>query len=192
MESPSSDAHKTMHLSINKGQNGTWNLIWEPYEGFKSSTYNIYRGTSPTNLNFLYATSGSSTQYSDLDASNGNVYYQLEVISPNLVSPTSPIRISPNPVKDVLNIEMEGGSAFEIMSLTGQVVFKGDLKESTIVNAGSYKPGMYVVKVRVGNEFEFRARSPAACGGVSALTLFLAGIGDSSLLAARNFNSGRS
>jgi len=37
--------------------------------------------------------------------------------------------------------------------------------------------------------FEFRARSPAACGGVSALTFLLAGIGDSSLLAARSFNN---
>jgi len=36
--------------------------------------------------------------------------------------------------------------------------------------------------------FELRARSPAAYSGVSPLTIFLAGIGDSSLLAARSFN----
>jgi len=88
VESPQSNSHKTMHLSINKGQNNTWNLIWEPYEGFAVSTYNIYRGTSPTSLNFIDATSGSSTQYSDLSASAGDVYYQLEVISPTLVSPS--------------------------------------------------------------------------------------------------------
>ncbi|MDD4991291.1 MAG: T9SS type A sorting domain-containing protein [Paludibacter sp.] len=88
LESPQSNAHKTMHLSINKGQNNAWNLIWEPYEGFAVSTYNIYRGTSPNSLNFLDATSGSSTQYSDITASAGDVYYQLEVISPSLVSPT--------------------------------------------------------------------------------------------------------
>jgi hypothetical protein len=87
-ESPLSNAHKTMHLSINKGQNNAWNLIWEPYEGFAVATYNIYRGTNPNNLNFLDATSGSSTQYSDLSAPIGDVYYQLEVISPTLVSPT--------------------------------------------------------------------------------------------------------
>ena len=88
LESPQSNAHKTMHLSINKGQNNTWNLIWEPYEGFTVSTYNIYSGTSLNSLNFLDATSGSSTQYSDISASAGDVYYQLEVISPTLVSPT--------------------------------------------------------------------------------------------------------
>jgi hypothetical protein len=188
VESPMSDAHKTMHLSINKGQNGMWNLIWEPYEGFKPATYNIYRGTSATNLNFLDATSGSSTQYSDLEAPATDVYYQLEVISPNLVSPTrvstmlrsvmatynssrsnvvagmanglaeptTTVRLYPNPVKDVLNIEMEGGTTFEISNLTGQVVFKSDLRESTVVNASSFQSGLYVVKIKVGSGFEFR------------------------------------
>lgn len=191
IESLQSDPHKTMHLSINRGHNNNWNLIWEPYEGFKPSTYNIYRGTSPISLNFLDATSGSSTQYSDLDAPTGNVYYQVEVISPNLVNPTKvagmlraassimatynssrsnlvvgivnslsettrSIRIYPNPVKDVLNIEMEGGSSFDILNLTGQVVFRGDIKESTVVNTCTYKPGMYLVKISVGSGFEYR------------------------------------
>ena len=88
LESAMSSSHKTMHLSINKGQNNTWNLIWEPYEGFMVSTYNIYRGTSVNNLNFLDATSGSSTQYSDISAPTGDLFYQLEVISPTLVNPT--------------------------------------------------------------------------------------------------------
>jgi len=87
-ESLLSDAHKTMHLSINKGQNNTWNLIWEPYNGFNATTYNIYRGTNTSNLNFLDAVSGSSTQYSDILAPSGDVYYQLEVISPTLINPT--------------------------------------------------------------------------------------------------------
>jgi hypothetical protein len=88
LESALSDPHKTMHLSINKGMNGTWNLIWEPYEGFNVSTYNIYRGTTANTLNFLDATSGSSSQYSDTSAPTGDVYYQLEVISPTLINPS--------------------------------------------------------------------------------------------------------
>ena len=88
MESPLSDAHKTMHLTINKGQNSTWNLIWEPYEGFSASTYNIYKGTSINSLNFLDATSGSSTQFSDLTTTDGEVFYQLEVVSPVFISPS--------------------------------------------------------------------------------------------------------
>jgi Secretion system C-terminal sorting domain len=88
LESAQSNAHKTMHLTINKGQNNTWNLIWEPYEGFTVSTYNIYRGTNLNNLNFIDATSASSSQYSDISAPTGDVYYQMEVISPTLVNPT--------------------------------------------------------------------------------------------------------
>jgi len=93
MESPLSVAHKTMHLSINKGQNSTYNLIWEPYEGFNVSTYNIYKGTSLNSLNFLDATSGSSTQFTDITATEGEVFYQLEVISPVYINPSKSVAL---------------------------------------------------------------------------------------------------
>ena len=88
VESDQSATHKTMHLSINKGTGSSWNLIWEAYEGFAVSTYNIYRGTSAADLALIGSTSGSSTQYNDVNAPVGNVYYQLEVISPNYVNPS--------------------------------------------------------------------------------------------------------
>lgn len=88
IESDQSSAHKTMHLTINKGTGYNWNLIWEAYEGFTVSTYNIYRGTSASDLVLIGSTSGSSTQYNDVNSPVGNVYYQLEVISPNYVSPS--------------------------------------------------------------------------------------------------------
>lgn len=200
LESPQSSAHKTMHLSINKGQNNAWNLIWEPYEGFPVYTYNIYRGTSPNNLNFLDATSGSSTQYSDLTALPGDVYYQLEVITSNLIAPTKVpaslqkskdsensiessllsysssrsniasnyvsgtnelagknnlIKIYPNPVKDELKIDFEGGSTFEIINLMGQVIYSGDLNKNTLVQTSSFSSGVYLIRIRSGNFFEY-------------------------------------
>jgi hypothetical protein len=201
MESPLSDAHKTMHLSINKGQNTTWNLIWEPYEGFAVSTYNIYRGTNANNINFIDATSGSSTQYSDLSAPSGDVYYQLEVISSNLINPTKvpssiqkakgsenstdaslvsynssrsniatnsmtglnelngknkQINIYPNPVKEQLRIDFEGGSTFEILNLMGQVVYNGDLIKNTIVQTTNLSSGVYLIKFKTGKTFEYK------------------------------------
>jgi len=198
LESPLSNPHKTMHLSINKGQDNTWNLIWEPYEGFTVSTYNIYRGTNSNNLNFIDATSGSSSQYSDISASGGDVYYQLEVISPTLISPTKvstsmqkskesgtttmvsynssrsniatnfvsgvneltgdnkQINIYPNPVKDQLRINFEGGSTFEILNLMGQVVYNGDLIKNTIVQISSLSSGVYMIKFKTGETFEYR------------------------------------
>lgn len=201
MESPLSDAHKTMHLSINKGQNNTWNLIWEAYQGFNVSTYNIYRGTNANNINFIDATSGSSTQYSDLSAPSGDVYYQLEVISSNLINPTKgpssiqktkgsenstdaslvsynssrsniatnsmtgvnelngenkQINIYPNPVKDQLRIDFEGGSTFEILNLMGQVVYSGDLIKNTIVQTSNLSSGVYLIKFKTGKSFGYK------------------------------------
>jgi hypothetical protein len=88
VESTQSSYHKTMHLSINKGMQAAWNLNWESYEGFVVSTYNIYRGTTANNLTLIGSTSGGSTQYNDVTAPAGNVYYQLEVVSPNVVNPS--------------------------------------------------------------------------------------------------------
>ncbi len=75
--------HKTIHLSINQGQNDDWNLIWEPYLGFDVSTYRIFRGTTEGQLALIGTTSGTSTQYTDFSAPLGNVLYQIEVINPN-------------------------------------------------------------------------------------------------------------
>ncbi|NJK98256.1 MAG: T9SS type A sorting domain-containing protein [Bacteroidales bacterium] len=82
LESEKSTAHKTIHLTINQGLNNSWNLIWEPYEGFEVSTYYIYRGTDMNNLQLIGSTSGSSSQYSDYSAPTGNVFYQIEIIGP--------------------------------------------------------------------------------------------------------------
>ena len=81
-ESDKSSFHKTMHLSINQGQNNVWNLIWESYEGFTVSTYYIYRGTNQIDLQLIGTSSASNTQYSDFSAPAGYVYYQIEVVSP--------------------------------------------------------------------------------------------------------------
>ena len=197
LESPLSNPHKTMHLSINKGQNNIWNLIWESYEGFSVSTYNIYRGTNPTNLNFIDATSASSSQYSDISVPNGDVYYQLEVISPTLISPSkvsavskiqqtenfiqttynssrsniatnvvdginelnageNDIKIYPNPIKNEFRIDFAGCSTFEILNLTGQVVYSGDLNKSTIVDISNLSAGNYLIKLKVGNSYLYK------------------------------------
>ena len=200
MESALSDPHKTMHLSINKGQNNSWNLIWEPYQGFYVSTYNIYRGTNVGNMSFLGATSGSSTQYTDLTAPTGDVFYQLEVVSSVVINPTKipysiqhsndmeksgevsstsynssrsniamytvtamdnlngdskQINIYPNPVKDQLIIDFEGGSTFEILNLTGQVVYSGNLNKNRTIDTSAFDSGIYVVKFKSGKTFEY-------------------------------------
>ena len=199
LESSQSNAHKTMHLAINKGIGNAWNLSWETYEGFLVSTYNIYRGTTPVNLALLGSTSGSNTQYNDLNAPMGDVYYQLEVINPNSVNPTkvlssqkikaeenglsnsiisfsssrsniatnvisginelgenNKIVIYPNPVKNELRIDFEGGSTFEILNLMGQVVLNGNLNNNTIVQTSNLTSGVYLIKLKKGKTFEYK------------------------------------
>lgn len=199
-ESAQSNAHKTMHLSINKGQSSTWNLIWEAYEGFAVSTYNIYRGTSANNINFLDAVSGSSTQYSDIAAPTGDVYYQLEVISPTIISPTKApfviqkskdsestitstllsysssrsniasnvidgihelegdnnIKLYPNPVKNELRINFDGVTTYDVVNLIGQIVSTGNLNESKIVDTSNYLSGVYLMRLKSGNTYEYK------------------------------------
>jgi len=79
-ETDLSTCHKTMHLSINKGVGTSWNLIWEPYEGFTVSTYNIYRGTSVNDVIQIGTLSGNNNQFSDFSAPTGDVYYSIEAI----------------------------------------------------------------------------------------------------------------
>ncbi len=199
LESPKSNHHKTMHLAINKGMGNAWNLNWEAYEGFVVSTYNIYRGTNSSNLTLIGSISGSNTQYNDLNAPPGDIYYQLEVISPNTINPTkiinkqrinkqenyiheplisygssksniatnvvssvneyeenNNINIYPNPVSNEFSIDSPGGSIFEIMNLTGQVVCSGDLTNNSVVKASNLSSGVYLVKIKTGKIFKFR------------------------------------
>lgn len=82
-----SNYHKTMHLTINAGLNGAWNLIWDPYFGFTYNTYLIYRGTTAQNLQLLAQLPSSVTSYTDLNPPAGNVFYQIEIVK---VSPCYP------------------------------------------------------------------------------------------------------
>jgi len=82
--------HKTIHLTINRGMDSSWNLIWNHYEGFTFGTYYIYRGTSPSNLEVLNLVASSNNSYSDLNPpTSGTLYYQIEIINPNPCNPSA-------------------------------------------------------------------------------------------------------
>ena len=89
METAPSDFHKTMHLTINAGLGGVWNLIWTGYEGFIFGSYRIYRGVDSNNLQLLTQIQSNMTSYTDLNPPVGDVYYQIEVMSPHPCYPDS-------------------------------------------------------------------------------------------------------
>ena len=55
-ETPMSDFHKTVHLTINRGIGNSWNLIWTPYEGMDFPSYRLYRGTTNNDLELIETT----------------------------------------------------------------------------------------------------------------------------------------
>jgi hypothetical protein len=88
-ETPLSEFHKTNHLTINVGISNAWNLIWDGYEGFSFGSYQIYRGTDSTQMTLLTQIQSTLHSYTDINPPSGNVYYQIEVISPNSCYPDS-------------------------------------------------------------------------------------------------------
>lgn len=88
IESAPSDAHKTIHLTVNVGQGNARNLIWNSYEGAPVSTYNIYRGTNPSNLSLYASVSGSNTSYTDPNPMGTANIYQIELVLPYACNPS--------------------------------------------------------------------------------------------------------
>jgi len=147
LESVKSGSHKTMHLNINQGMGTTWNLDWEPYEGFIVSSYRIFRGASPDSLQLIGTTSGGSTQFTDFTSPAGYIYYQVEVVSPNFCNPSKSysssrsniatnnpngiyentytsdlFSIYPNPATDKIQVFVKQKSEIEIMNAVGQIL----------------------------------------------------------------------
>lgn len=163
LESIAGAPHKTMHLSINHGQGTTWNLIWDAYAGFTVSTYNVYRGTTVNNLQLIGTSSGSNTQYSDINAPAGDLYYQVEVISPNSCNPTRSynssrsnvastttsgivenarsadlISVYPNPAQDKVYIAANGFGTFKrcdvrVFNIQGKEVMDSQIQNQDVI-----------------------------------------------------------
>lgn len=81
-ESGFSPAHKTMHLSVNAGAAGAWNLIWDKYEGFVVPTYRIWRADTSLQYVLIDSVQGTTWTYVDATPPAGGLYYIVEVIKP--------------------------------------------------------------------------------------------------------------
>lgn len=168
--------HKTMHLSINKGAGNSWNLMWEPYEGFPVSSYKIYRGTSLDDLSLIGSTAGSGTSYTDFTAPKGNNCYQIEVSTPTScntlksavlvgsrsniataistsltgVFTKSELSIFPVPVKDrlYLNKDLTGITEMVVLSIDGRIELS--FKQPTIgegIDVSGLPKGIHLLKL---------------------------------------------
>lgn len=81
-ESDTSYHHRSIHLQVSASPFGGWNLAWTAYEGLPIATYNIYRGTTISNMTLLTQVAGSVFTYTDQTAPPGNVWYMIEAVHP--------------------------------------------------------------------------------------------------------------
>ena len=95
-DSDTSAFHRTMHLNVNyTGTPGSYNLIWDAYQGFSFPTYEIYRGTTPSNLSLIWTLPSSTPSYTDNGApTSGDIYYWVKIVKNDSCVATSASKAS--------------------------------------------------------------------------------------------------
>ncbi len=78
-ESQLSTGHQSIHLMLNTAVNG-WNLMWSRYDGRRTATYRIMRGTAANALEQIAEVSGNMASYTDATAPEGEVFYAVEPV----------------------------------------------------------------------------------------------------------------
>jgi len=114
-------------------------------------------------VNQDYAVISNGTYY-DIVTINGcssdpSISINIVTIGVDVTSNNKSIEVYPNPVSNELTIEIKGGThktEFEIYNSTGQIIYKGNLLEKTVVQTTNFIPGIYIVKLDNGKIFEFK------------------------------------
>ncbi len=181
-ETDMSNYHKTLHLTINSGIGGAWNLIWDQYEGFSYSSINIYRGTAGGDLQKIAEQAGNTFTYTDLTPPNGTIFYQVEIVKPdpcfigfeksaqntltttrsNIVNSQEVIELLdnvkfyPNPVNKLFSIEsyiFGDNVTLSLFTVGGkEMIHMPILDVITSVDFSNYERGVYIVKINDGTK----------------------------------------
>ncbi len=79
---PAGDYHQTIHLTINQGVGGNFNLIWTPYIGFNYSSYNILRKSGSESYEQIATVSSSFNSFTDFNSPSKDVAYIVSINRP--------------------------------------------------------------------------------------------------------------
>ena len=169
-----------IHLTINQGVGGDWNLIWSNYEGINFGSYKIYRGTSTSNMSLLTSIQSNLNSYTDLTPPSGLVYYQIEIINPNSCSPTKStnyslsrsnivvngqndllqisndfISVYPNPTNGEFIIDITKGligEQYVITDFSGKIIKIGKFENSKEkVDIDDFSKGVFIIQIKNRN-----------------------------------------
>jgi hypothetical protein len=150
---PAGDYHQTIHLTINQGVNGSYNLIWTPYAGLTYTSYKIMRKSGNGAYEQIATVSSSFTSFTDFNAPADDIAYMVKIenaggcnigdastaynaiysnqasfdlVSASTITKTD-FSIYPNPANDRIfvqpGVQMEGTVNLSISDLTGRVVY---------------------------------------------------------------------
>jgi hypothetical protein len=151
----SNTAHQTVKLTVTPGT-GVFDLAWNSYEGYPFTTYNLYRGSDPSNITQIATLPSSVTTYQDIAPPVGALFYQIEVVNPNDCDPTKingygvsrsniasngiastedvmseMISVYPNPTKGNMTLEVGDafiGKGYKVMDGYGRTLFIGTIQ----------------------------------------------------------------
>lgn len=74
--------HKTIHLSINLGLGGVYNLLWDQYEGFTYPEFKIMRYTNPGGWVVVDQLATTDFSYTDTPPTTNELDYFIEIVPP--------------------------------------------------------------------------------------------------------------
>jgi len=158
-------------------KNGNVELNWITASETNNAYFTICRSTDAIHFEDIVtiAGGGNSNQrlfysFTDKNALCGISYYRLkqtdydgcfeysEIIAVNTGDEKKCIiNVYPNPVSDVLSIEIEGNSEavyFEIINTVGSIVYKSKIFHTIKANLSYLDPGNYLLKFKNGKTYE--------------------------------------
>ncbi len=164
--------HKTMHLTINQGMGGNWNLVWTEYKGTQFVTYIIYRGTNSNDIQEIDRIPvGDNTTYTDENAPVGELYYQVgivpaipcssgksgDIILSNIANTSGTfgietvevmnVNVYPNPTTGWLIVDAENILSVEVFDLSGCKV--AAYERTNKIDLDGLPAGNYLLKIHL-------------------------------------------
>jgi hypothetical protein len=108
-ETPRSDMHKTMHLTMNQGVGQSYNLIWDDYEGFNYTTVIVMRYLPSTGWVILDSLPRTLHSYTDAPPATNGIRYLVKIDAPGACEPTNSSKEVGGPYSSSFsNMEDEG------------------------------------------------------------------------------------
>jgi hypothetical protein len=117
--------------------------------------------TGATNQDYTVTSNGNYYVIVTLNGCNSNSSNTINVVLTRIESPekTQIIKVYPNPFTNELIIEKMGNTIntkFEILNSLGQIIFKGNFLEKTVVQTSNFSYGMYIIKIENGKDFDYK------------------------------------